>query len=397
MSPRLPVPVRDIATRLPDMGRIRIGVKVPTKNGKSRPEKLDKFRLTSQDEQALQQVAAVYGGQVNPWNEPKAAPGQYEVITEARELRIALPPDPLGQTPIYELWSGGGCQRRCDGETCEMLTQGQDGVEMQQVPCLCLAKGALECGLHTRLSILLPEVRLGGTWRLDTKGSNAAHELPAMVDTIRSLQDKGIIRGTLRVQWRKQAVAGKTREFAVPVLGVDVTPDQLVAGQASLGQLSPAGPASAPAVASGTAGELTTGTPTPEPAREPEPPPLPLDPDDDVVDAEIIPDDRGVDRRDVGILAEKAFSDWRERSPAGQVTRTVERLRRAVTWIATDARTASLRECTPGELLDVWRRLERIEAGEVQIDADPWDDHGGVTFTVPAGSRSVTWSEWENT
>lgn len=296
MSARRPVPIRHLATRLPDAGRIRIGIKVPTRNGKSRPEKIDRFRFTSQDRIALDQVAAIYGGTVEEWKEPKAASGQWQVITDANELRIALPPDPLGNTPIYELWSGGGCQRRCDGETCEMLTNGQDGLDLQQVPCICDRKQALECNLHTRLSVLLPDVRFSGVWRLDTKSSNAAVELPGMVDLIRTLQDRGIQRATLRVEWRKQVLAGQTREFAVPVLGVDESLEALAAGQARMGALPTAQPI----------GELGAGEEpiredgsqaTPEAASTPQAlvspaGPVPTspapDPDDDVIDAEVV-------------------------------------------------------------------------------------------------------------
>lgn len=283
MSSRRPVPIRNLATRLPDAGRIRIGIKVPMsgldKRGrpKSRPEKLDTFRFTSQDKAALEQVASIYGGTASEWDEPKAAPGQWQVITEAKELRIALPPDPLGNTPIYEMWGGAGCERRCDAETCEMITKGPDGLDLQQVPCICDRKQVLECKLKTRLSVVLPDIRFGGVWRLDTGSNAAAEELPGMVNFIRGLQDKGIVRATMRVEWRKQVVAGQTNEFAVPVLGVDASPDELVAGQARLGAL---GTASQPA------GELSTG------ATEvaPQPPAVPS-PDDEVVDAELVEDE----------------------------------------------------------------------------------------------------------
>lgn len=320
------IPVRSLSTRLPDAGRIRIGVKVPMagkdKRGrpKTRPEKIDRFRFTSQDRTALEQVAEIYGGHVTPWDEPKAAPGQHQVITDANELRIALPPDPLGNTPIYELWGGGGCERRCDGETCERITKGQDGFDLVQVDCICFRQGTLECQLKTRLSVLLPEVRFAGVWRLDTNGRNAAEELPGMVDLIRSLQDRGIIRATMRVEWRRQVIDGQTQEFAVPVLGVEQSLNELAAGQARLGAL---GTAQAPAGELGT-GEVVGGRGSAEdhdrehsadgegsgspgvPSTSPEtdtPGPRPLDPDDEIVDAEIVGDHDDVDRNS---LAEHA-------------------------------------------------------------------------------------------
>lgn len=319
------IPVRSLGMRLPDAGRIRIGIKVPTSNGKSRPEKIDRFRFTSQDRTALDQVAAVCGGQVVEWKDPKAAPGQWQVITDARELRIALPPDPLGNTPIYELWSGGGCQRRCDGETCEMLTQGRDGLDLQQVACICDRKGALECKLHTRLSVLLPDVRFTGTWRLDTKSHNAALELPGMVDLIRSLQDRGIVRATLRVEWRKQVAAGQTKDFAVPVLGVDQSLDQLAAGHARLTQLD---------AAPQTAGELEAGP------SEPDAPvtPGPFDTDDDVIDAEVV--DGAIDQAAVTALVgglnaapPEARREWRNRFGCSPAELPQDRLDEAVEFV----------------------------------------------------------------
>jgi hypothetical protein len=319
---RRPVPVRSLATRLPDAGRIRIGVKVPVpgkdRNGnpKSRPEKIDRFRFTSADRTALDQVAAIYGGQVTEWVEPKAAPGQWQVITDAREIRIALPPDPLGNTPVYELWAGGGCQRRCDGETVEMLTNGPDGLDLQTAPCICDRKQALECSLHTRLSVLLPEVRFAGVWRLDTKSQNAAVELPGMVELIRSLQDRGIVRATMRVEWRKQVQAGQTREFAVPVLGVDDTLNELAAGSARLGALSSAA--------------------APEPMAELNAGP---DLDDEAVEAEIVeptisPDDAESIKARVNAGGPAVIKAWRTQFGVAPADLPAERYDEALAFLA---------------------------------------------------------------
>jgi hypothetical protein len=163
------VPITQMHRRIPEAGRIRFGVKTA-----KAMKAIDTFRFTSHDEAALGQVAALYGGTVVPWSDPKAAPGQFEVITTASEIKIILPPDPLGGTPIYERWGGGGCERRCDGITCGTLTQGPDGIETVEVDCICTAKGEMGCDVHTRLSVMLAGVRFGGTWRLDTKSWNAA-------------------------------------------------------------------------------------------------------------------------------------------------------------------------------------------------------------------------------
>lgn len=299
--PRLPVPINTIARRLPEAGRIRIGVK--TKNAM---KSIDTFRFTSQDQQSIQQVADLYGGTVKPWSDPKAVGGQWEVITEANELRIALPPDPLGGTPVYEMWGGGGCERRCDGEVCERFVQGGDGIDLEDGPCICLGKGVLECKAITRISILLPEIRFIGVWRLDTKSMNAAQELPGMVDMIQALQAKGIVRGLLRVERREQRIAGRTNKFVVPVLGLDASVEQLAAGSAAIGQIAPpdverlaltVGEA-ADAVAAGTM-PLEVATEMVANGLEDEATRYDHGADDEVVDAEVVDEPVVIDGREV--------------------------------------------------------------------------------------------------
>lgn len=289
--PRPPALISSIARRLPEAGRIRIGVKT----GKAM-KSIDTFRFTSQDKQSIQQVADLYGGTVKPWSDPKAVGGQWEVITEANELRIALPPDPLGGTPVYEMWGGGGCERRCDGETCERFVQGGDGIDLEDGPCICAGKGVLECKPITRISILLPEIRFIGVWRLDTKSMNAAQELPGMVDMIQALQAKGIVRGLLRVERREQRIAGRTNKFVVPVLGLDASVEQLAAGSAAIGQLSSV-PTDLPALGTGSTvpaePEFHDQNDEDDVARYPQ------DSDDEVVDAEVVEESVVIEGREM--------------------------------------------------------------------------------------------------
>lgn len=284
---RAVVPLRDLNHRLPTLGRIRIGVKVPgtSKNGKAyeRPKSIDTFRLTSHDQEALEQVAAIYGGTVKPWNEPKADPGQFEVITTANELRVVLPPDPLGGSPTYEYWTGGGADRRCDGITCARMVKGPEGTEQIEVPCLCTAEGAMACDPYTRLSVILPEVRFGGVWMLATKGWDAAQELPGMVELLASMQDRGLTNGLLKLEHRRKVVAGETRHFPVPVLALMDSMDALVAGAARFGSIGAS--SSVPALSSGEGDSESTDGRAPGIAAS--------SPDDDVVDAELV-DDRSL-------------------------------------------------------------------------------------------------------
>lgn len=294
------IPIRNLARRLPELGRVKDGVKVP---GKGQPKAIDTLRFTSQDPIALAQVAAALGGEVKAYSDPKST-DTHELLTPVAETPVILPPDPLGGTPMYELYTGGGRDRWCDGVTCEQWRKGPDGPEPFEVPCVCAAAGELACRPTVHLSVILPYTRLGGTWRWTTHSHNAAVELPGMVEAIQSLQAKGLTRGVLRVDSRTQTIAGVTRHFKVPVLGVDATADELASGQATLGL--GAGHAPTPAVAA--VGEIEAGgAPTPQgpsgAVDEPASAPLPPSSDDDVIDAEIVEDG------DVLVLLRQAINE----------------------------------------------------------------------------------------
>lgn len=313
------IPTAQLQRRLPELGRIRTGQKT-----ERAMKALSTFRFTSSDKTALSQIADLYGGTVREWSDPKANPNQFEVVTEAAEIHVALPPDPLGGSPVYELWGGGGCERRCDGTTCETWVKGPEGPEPSEIPCVCQAKGELACDPKTRLNVLLPNVRGIGTWRLETKSWNAAMELPGMVDLIQSLQARGITRATLRLEHKQSMQAGVKRKFIVPVLGLDETVEALVAGEASVGALGGPVPAQIEAGPASSALSPNEGSPAPvsppvgiseseEPAGvngqiiaegEPPAPPESLNAqlsalaDDDVIEAEIV-DDALAELRDV--------------------------------------------------------------------------------------------------
>lgn len=271
------VPIKSLQRRIPEAGRIRIGVKTATAM-----KAIDTFRFTSPDQAALDQVAAAYGGTVKPWSDPKAAPGQFEVITDAHEIDIVLPPDALGTSPIYELWSGGGCERRCDGVVASVIASGPDGPESVDRPCLCSAADVMKCEPHTRLNVILPQLRFTGVWRLESKSWNVAQEFPGFVDLICSLQERGLTRGLLRLEHRTSVFAGKTRKFVVPVLGVSESMDALVAGAAQVGAIG-AG-SSAPALGAGSSEEgedrVSGADGRGDLAASPS--------DDDIIDAELV-------------------------------------------------------------------------------------------------------------
>lgn len=282
---RAVVPIANLQRRIPEVGRIRTGIQSTgtSRAGKkyTAPKAIDTFRFTSQNEDIIGQVADLYGGTPGPWQSPSGP--QFEVVTEANEIRIVLPPDPLGGTPIYELWGGGGCDRRCDGLTCQTVAKGPDGPEYTDVPCICSAKGEMACSPHTRLSVILPEVQFG-MWRYESaKSWNVAQELPGMIDLVSSLQTRGLTHALLALEHRRSTAAGETRKFTIPVIRVPHSFDQLAAGDARVGSLGD-GTSAAPALA---AGEAAIPSPV-EPAPDPVPSPAA---DSDIVDAELVDDD----------------------------------------------------------------------------------------------------------
>lgn len=213
--------------RLVQVGRIRMGEKV---GGTGRPTRLERWRLTSRDQMRLNAAAEAFGGKVRAW-EQRA--GEYELYTETDALPVLLLP---GQTlsQHYELWSGGGCKRRCDGET-EQMTDG---------PCLCDPENR-ECKPTSRLNVLLPDVPGIGCWRLDSTGYYAAVELAGAVDLLELATSRGVLLpARLRIDQRVALRDGQTHRFGVPTLDIDVRPLEMhaITRQAAAGEIAAAPP-----------------------------------------------------------------------------------------------------------------------------------------------------------
>lgn len=213
------MPIKPIVLqrRLAEVGRIRIGQVLPTKNGRTRPAKLDRLRFTAASRPLIEQVAAAYGGEVAEWTPANGGAAQWEVITDVDRVPVLVPPASVSQ--YMETWSGGGCQRRCDGET-ELLSGGA---------CICAAQDNMVCKPTTRLSVMLRDIPGLGVWRLESHGWNAAAELP---DTAEFLaRAGGYIGAWLYLKPQRSVKDGQTRDWMVPALEVEgVTPAQLLAG-----------------------------------------------------------------------------------------------------------------------------------------------------------------------
>lgn len=220
-------PISEIGNRVQEAGKIRLGVKGP----KGQPQAISTFRFTSPHRDVMDQLAGHYGGTVKPWSDPKASvQGQFELITEAKTIRVLVPPG--GLTLDYELWAGSGRTRQCDGITAKVPTRSPDG-ELAEVPCICTEQQQMDCKPQTRLTLVLPDVTFRGTWTLGSKSWNAAEELVGMERMIDQIQqDVAIVQAELHLEQRSRMTSQGKRNFVVPTLTIPHTVSELAAGTA---------------------------------------------------------------------------------------------------------------------------------------------------------------------
>jgi hypothetical protein len=206
-------PILDLQRRFAEVGRIRAGAK----GAKGQPQKLDAWRLTSANRQALDAAAGLYGGDVRPW-QGASTPGQFELFTETRTLDVMVPPSQEPYSAWYEQWSGGGCERRCDGVRDHLNDQ----------PCSCDAANRA-CKPTLRVSLALHRIPGLGVWRYESHGFYAATELPATLDLLAAAASRGqYLTGFLRLEERAtKTKANGTRRFMVPVLDLEQTIGEL--------------------------------------------------------------------------------------------------------------------------------------------------------------------------
>jgi Recombination directionality factor-like len=263
----VPTPIGQLDYRLPQAGRIRTGEKVwSDKFKKYLPHALDHFRLTSGDEELVAWAAKNYGGTVRPFD-TQGSGDKWMVDTEATVLNVAAPV-PSGITLAYELWDPH-LIRRCNGEHCNVLMGTPDDAEFVPVDCICARKGALECDMKLRLSVLLgardedsPGPPTLGTWRWDTESDNAIKEIRGVFRALQEWVGPGLHRCKMRLEERRQP----RKKYKVVVLDPGISIESLVAGDTRLVQLPTP---QVPAVGELEAGASSVTPPTPHGAGEP--------------------------------------------------------------------------------------------------------------------------------
>jgi hypothetical protein len=241
--------LRALPKKASELGRIRIGDLEPNKKGGgTHPRKLENFRLTSNNKPLLHLAANLYGGEVQDWPEAPTT-GQWELYTTTNSLDVLIPTF-SAITISYEVWSGGGCQRRCNGERITHCPLDEDQIGRD---CVCpadeqergkLAQDGKACARILRLNVILPDLPGTGVWRLDTKGFYATAELLGTLDMLKEAgAEHMMIEALLRLEQRsvKRVVGGQpkstTLKFAVPTLWPKYTFRQIASAGAARGLL----------------------------------------------------------------------------------------------------------------------------------------------------------------
>lgn len=264
------MPLLDIQRRGQQIGRLRIGQQVGTgKTGKDgaekmRPVRLDTFRFTTGSRPAADAVAEHFGGTVRDWQ------GQFEVITTLSSIPVTVPPRDKVVSQDYEMWTAGGCQRRCDSVT-DQISNGPCKCPADQMQRAELAKAnpPQACKPVTRINVMIPDLPGLGVWRLDTGSYYAAVEIGDAAALMELARDRGVfLPAILRIDQRSRVANGQTKKYPVPVLEVLATFRQIASGELEQGgitaQLPPA-PGEAPKA-------ITSGRPAQVPApRQPAP------------------------------------------------------------------------------------------------------------------------------
>ena len=274
--------VLDVQRRGQQIGRIRLGQLVATSNGKMRPDKLSTFRFTTASRVAADAIAELYGGEVRDWQR-----GQFEVITRKSEIGVTVPPRDQVISQWYEMWSKGGCQRRCDSQH-EQISNGpclcphaEDADDEQAVADAALKRAGLAklnppgaCKLVTRISVMIPDLPGLGIFRLDSGSYYAASEIGDAALLMQAARDKGVLLpAMLRIEQRQRIAGGKTTNYPVPVLEVLATFRQIASGALEGGgimaQLPPA-PGEQPRAITAAPSRAVPAEHVPPPAAEPE-------------------------------------------------------------------------------------------------------------------------------
>lgn len=250
-----------------ELGRLRAGLTQTKTNDRGQevtfPKHSKTWILTSTQREYLDVAAELWGGQVEQWQPQGNYPQAWRLITGTDTIDALLPPgDPVNQA--YELWSGGGVQRRCNGETELRSDQ----------PCLCRAqfgedfheqKAGTRCQITTRLNVFLPDLPDIGVWRAESHGYWPGNRIVGMVDLIKAqVGASAIVPVRLWIVPRTKKVDGRTSHYVEIVVSVRGLFRDVLAGNVAVAAI---GAGSTPAVEGGPERQAIEAGPAIEPAN----------------------------------------------------------------------------------------------------------------------------------
>jgi hypothetical protein len=241
----------EMGTRIPRMGKIRLGVKAETAKGVEYPKEVDYFVCPPE-------VVAVYG------EEPK-------------ELDVYLPhEDPDYFFPhAYKRYQGSRLTCKGDGETASRINT--ETGEQYAVECTCSELDEKKCSARGSLFVILPDVILSQAYQIDTGSFANIKEILSSAMIIRALAS--------RVSW----IPLKLKRVPTPVQ----TPDGKVVKKALLKLVLEGNQAEiaryrvGDAISIAGAGEVLALPPAPSDEEDELPPDS-----DNIVDAEVLTDSK---------------------------------------------------------------------------------------------------------
>ena len=253
--------IRGLQSSLAEVGRIRLGQRVPTAKGGTRPAKLDTFRFTSPARSLIEEVAALYGGTVSEFTGEGVRGKQFQVTTDQNVIPVYVPRQTID--PYYESWARGVCTRRCDGE--------HDLIHDN--PCDCRPEKRA-CKPTTRVNLMLADVSGPGYWRLESHGIYAAMELSQLAILIQQVQiplpAQLLLEARQRKFFNREEEKVETHDWFTPVVLLDhITPRMLVTGNEAVERAisGAAAPAAAPALETVPQSRALAAAPPPAPKQ----------------------------------------------------------------------------------------------------------------------------------
>jgi len=200
------MPIVDLQQQYRENGRIRLG----KKHEKGYPTKLETFRFTSPMRSKIEEVARLYGGEVQPWQSPRGQ--EFEVVTKISELSVVVPQQDLANSQWWEEWG---------------VPEGERGVRLIRRESTEF-EGAKPT---THLLVKVPDlVDPLGVWRITTRGINAAKELPATIHTLTTLMAYNVTVDATLVTAERSSIGpdGEKRRFRVIEIHIPYTANQLM-------------------------------------------------------------------------------------------------------------------------------------------------------------------------